>query len=88
MKGETKKPVSKPAAAGTRPRAWLLRVLLAVLVAEVAVTQYFGLGHPYFWFERLPGFASLYGFFSCVAIIFVSKLLGKLFISRKEDYYD
>lgn len=87
MKGETQKPATKPPAA-ERPRAWLLRVLLAVLVAEVAVTQYFGLGHPYFWFESLPGFASLYGFFSCVAIIFVSKLLGKLFISRKEDYYD
>lgn len=88
MKGEIQKPATKPAPAADRPRAWLLRVLLAVLVAEVAVTQYFGLGHPYFWFERLPGFASLYGFFSCVAIIFVSKLLGKLFISRKEDHYD
>lgn len=88
MKGEKQEPVSKPDAAAERPRAWLLRLLLALLLAEVAVTQYFGLGHPYFWFERLPGFASLYGFFSCVAIIFVSKLLGRLFISRKEDHYD
>jgi len=88
MKGEEKDKARNDRRAAARPRAWLLRVLLAVLVAEVTVTQYFGLGHPYFWFERLPGFASLYGFFSCVAIIFVSKLLGKLFISRKEDYYD
>ena len=85
MKGEIKKPNSPSAAPGLGRRAWLL---LAVLAAEVAVTHFLHLGHPYFWFERLPGFGSLYGFFSCVAIIFVSKLLGKLFISRKENYYD
>jgi len=84
MKGEIKKPAA-PSASALGPRAWLL---LAVLAAEIAVTHFFHLGHPYFKFERLPGFGSLYGFFSCVVIIFVSKLLGKLFISRKEDYYD
>ena len=85
MKGEIEKPGPAPATVGLSPRAGLL---LAVLVAEVAITHYFHLGHPYFWFERLPGFSSLYGFFSCVVIIFVSKLLGRLLISRKEDYYD
>lgn len=69
-------------------RAALRVSLLFVILAEVAVVHYLHLGHPYFWFESLPGFASLYGFFSCVVIIFASKWLGKLFISRREDYYD
>jgi hypothetical protein len=36
----------------------------------------------------LPGFGSLYGLISCVLIIVVSKLLGKLWLMRREDYYD
>jgi hypothetical protein len=66
-----------------------LRVsLLFIVLAEVAVIHALHLGHPYFWFEKLPGFASLYGFASCVVIIFASKWLGKLFLCRREDYYD
>ncbi|KAF0127084.1 MAG: hypothetical protein FD189_593 [Elusimicrobia bacterium] len=68
-------------------RAALRVSLLFVILAEVAVVHFLHLGHPYFWFENIPGFSSLYGFLSCVVIIFVS-WLGKLFISRREDYYD
>lgn len=38
--------------------------------------------------ENLPGFWALFGFVSCVVIIFVSKWFGKLGITRQEDYYD
>lgn len=43
--------------------------------------------HAYWW-DRIPGFYMLYGFAGCVLIILFSKLLGKLFLQRKEDYYD
>ncbi len=69
-------------------RAALRLSLLCIVLAEVAVVHYLHLGHPYFWFEKLPGFSAIYGLFSCAAIILVSKKLGKLFISRPEDYYD
>ncbi|MBU2573594.1 MAG: hypothetical protein KKH28_05910 [Elusimicrobia bacterium] len=62
--------------------------LLLIILAEALTVYYFGLGHPYFSFEKIPAFGSLYGFFSCVVIILASKFLGKLFISKKEDYYD
>ena len=39
-------------------------------------------------FEDLIAWGSLYGFVSCVAIIVVSKLIGKLWLMRREDYYD
>jgi len=38
--------------------------------------------------EHLPGFWAVFGFVSCVVIIFVSKWFGKLGITRREDYYD
>jgi hypothetical protein len=39
------------------------------------------------WWDRIPGFEALFGFFGCVVIIVVSKGLGHLFIQKKEDYY-
>lgn len=43
---------------------------------------------PHFWFEWIPAWGSLYGLASCVAIIVVSKFLGKVWLMRREDYYD
>jgi hypothetical protein len=64
-------------------------VFLVVIVAlEILVVNVLHLGHPHFPFEKLPGFGSLYGLISCVLIIVVSKLLGKLWLMRPEDYYD
>jgi hypothetical protein len=44
--------------------------------------------HPHYGWEKLFGAYALYGFFSCVLIVVVSKLLGKLWLQRPEDYYD
>lgn len=67
------------------------RVLRAAFYAVLAILLVLGFlvpGHPDFSWERLPGFFALYGFISCVVIIAVSKILGKLLLTRKEDYYD
>jgi hypothetical protein len=44
--------------------------------------------HYDFWFDSFPAWSSLYGFVSCLAIIIVSKILGKVWLMRREDYYD
>ena len=45
--------------------------------------------HHHFWFEKwIPAWGSLYGLASCVAIIVVSKFLGKVWLMRREDHYD
>ena len=44
-------------------------------------------GHGYWW-NRIPGFWAVFGFVGCVAIIFVSKAIGKLWLQKGEDYYD
>ncbi|MDZ7690576.1 MAG: hypothetical protein U5K69_05480 [Balneolaceae bacterium] len=40
------------------------------------------------WWNHIPAFYAIWGFVGCVAIIYISKWLGKLFILSDEDYYD
>lgn len=40
------------------------------------------------WWNRIPAFFALYGFIGCLVIIVFAKLLGKLFLRKKGDYYD
>jgi hypothetical protein len=63
-------------------------VLAVVAVAEVVVPRLVEPDHAHFAFEDLPAWGSLYGLVSCVAIIVVSKLLGKVWLARPEHYYD
>jgi hypothetical protein len=61
---------------------------LAVLaLAEIAFTR-LGESEAHFGFEDLPAWGSLFGLLACVAIIVVSKILGKVWLTRPENYYD
>jgi hypothetical protein len=62
--------------------------LAALALSEIAVPRLFGTDRAHFSFEDFPAWGSLYGFVSCVAIIVVSKVLGKLWLMRPENYYD
>jgi len=62
--------------------------LAVVALAEIVLPHVFHGGESHFSFEDFPAWGSLYGFVSCVAIIVVSKLIGKLWLMRREDYYD
>jgi hypothetical protein len=64
--------------------AWL--VVLAL--AEAVAPRFFYHEPAHFAFEDWLAFGSIYGFLSCVAIIVVSKLLGKLWLMRPENYYE
>ena len=72
----------------TRIKRWCYVVLAIVALAEVVVSRVLHASHSHFSFEDLPAWGSLYGLVSCVAIILVSKLLGKVWLMRREDYYD
>lgn len=43
--------------------------------------------HGEFPWETAPEFYAVYGFVSCVGLIFIAKLLRKI-VRRKENYYD
>jgi hypothetical protein len=67
---------------------WFYVGLAVVALAETVLPRIFGGGESHFPFEDFPAWGSLYGLVSCVAIIVVSKLIGKLWLMRREDYYD
>ena len=86
-----------------RLKRWFYRCLAAVVLAEVVVLSMLVLdlifpklnlakichvGHPHVLFEWIPAWGSLYGLASCAAIIVVSKFIGKMWLMRREDYYD
>jgi hypothetical protein len=75
---------------GDRKYATLRRRLFyLVLVLIVAADFVVPREHTEFFWERLPGWSALYGFGSCVLLIFVSKFLGHQGgLMRREDYYD
>ena len=43
--------------------------------------------HAHFGIEQLFGFYGVYGFFMCVALVLVAKVLRTI-LMRPEDYYD
>lgn len=59
----------------------------AVLVLSILIELLFVHHHVHYWWHAFVGFDIIYGFLGCVAIIVVSKFLGKAFIQKKEDYY-
>lgn len=65
---------------------WITLGVLAVI--SLIVEQTMLAHHNSHWWNAIPGFYIIWGFVSCVAIIYVSKWLGKLFILSDEDYYD
>ncbi len=71
-----------------RIKRWFYVGLAIVAVAEIVLPLMFHGDHSHFWFERFPAWGSLYGLASCVAIIVVSKFLGKVWLMRREDHYD
>ena len=71
-----------------RIKRWFYLGLAAIALAEIVLPLLFHGEGSYFWFESVPAWYSIYGLLSCIAIIVVSKLLGKVWLMRREDYYD
>jgi purine-cytosine permease-like protein len=57
-------------------------LLIVLLIIDFLIHK-----HPHFGWEGAPEFYAVYGFVSCVALIFIAKLL-RLIVRRDEDYYD
>ena len=65
------------------------RLFWATLVVVFAADFLVNRDHGAFFWDFIPGWAAVFGFVSCIAIIFASKLLGHQGrVMRDEDYYD
>lgn len=62
-----------------------LLVIMAGLVLADIVTEPAYVRFPW---DRLGGFAAVYGFIACIVIIALAKGLGQAFLYQPEDYYD
>jgi hypothetical protein len=69
-------------------KRWFYASLVLLALTEIAWPLIFNAGHAHFWFEDIPAWGSTFGLVACVAIIIASKLLGKLWLTRPENYYD
>ena len=66
-------------------RFLLYGIAFGILIWSLTVDT----SHAHTWAEKfIPGFWSLFGFISCVLLIFISGWLAKAGLSREEDYYD
>jgi hypothetical protein len=66
---------------------WIGLSLLTLSSLVVEFSTHHDSGHHHWW-NQIPAFWILFGFAGCLALIVVAKILGKLFLNQKEDYYD
>ena len=72
----------------SRIKRWFYVGLAVIAVAEIVLPFLFHVHDPHLPVENTPAWGSIYGLASCVVIIVVSKLIGKAWLMRREDYYD
>ncbi|RLB31202.1 MAG: hypothetical protein DRG87_03035, partial [Deltaproteobacteria bacterium] len=62
-----------------------------LLIISIGLSMVIGLffrpEHPHFWWEKIPVFDAIFGFFGCILIVLGSKALGHHGIQKDEDYY-
>ncbi len=75
-------------ARAARLKRWGYLGLAALLLVEAFAPFVLYPDHGHFAFEDFPAWGSLYGLGACVAIVIVSKILGKVWLVRRETYYD
>jgi len=65
-----------------------MKVVFYAALVVLVLADLFIHKHPYYAWEGLIGSYAVYGFLSCAVIVAVSKALGKLWLQKREDYYD
>ncbi|MDI6765354.1 MAG: hypothetical protein QME52_00755 [Bacteroidota bacterium] len=67
---------------------WISLGILTIISIIVELTMVSETEHGTHWWSVIPLFYILFGFVGCVVIVFFSKAIGKIFLQKKEDYYD
>lgn len=70
-----------------------MKLVKIMLFASIVIVCFLGfLIHPehepsYFW-EKIPVFEAIFSFIGCIVLIIFSKVLGRYFLEKQENYYD
>ncbi len=65
---------------------WILLGLL--LIVSLVLEFTYLADYDSHWWNSVPAFYALWGGLCAILLIFGSKIVGKIFILREEDYYD
>lgn len=65
-----------------------MKVLYGVVGLLVVLDIFAPRHHPHFFWDYIPGFSSVFGFISCLILIFFSKGIGHAFLMKRKDYYN
>lgn len=57
--------------------------LILLLILDLFIEK-----HPYFPWEKWPGFYAIFGFVACVLLVLAARYILRPLIKRDEDYYD
>jgi len=68
-----------------RTKIGLILLAILSLIGEFSIAAPV---HQEVWWERIPGFFALLGFFGCLFLLFFAKAMGKILLRKREDYYD
>ncbi len=63
-------------------------VIYAAIIILVIIDVFMHRHHVYFFWDNIPGFSAVLGIVTCFVIIYVAKILGKIWLQKKGDYYD
>jgi len=66
---------------------WIALILLIIVSLIFEFTMSNNSEH-HNWCSNIPAFWIIFGFLGCAILVIFSKGIGKLFLDRKEDYYD
>jgi hypothetical protein len=66
-----------------KTRWFLIAILIGLVLIDPLMEK-----HPAFAVEKIPAFYAAYGFLGCALIVAISKIIGKIWLQKREDYYD
>jgi len=66
-----------------------LRLILILSIVFLSILGFvYPNPHPHFWWQQIPVFDVVFGFFGCILIILLSKWIGHCWLMKDEGYYD
>ena len=68
------------------PRGWIFAIVVGLV--SLALPYIFHPEHHGGWWESVPGWWGWFGGIGCAVIVIVSKWLGSVFLSKREDWYE
>ena len=70
----------------------MLKILKYLFFTSIGIFALLGFfvvpEHPHFFWEKIPAFDAIFGFWGCIVIVLIAKSLGHYLLEKDEDYYD